>query len=73
MEQRSPSPSPSPSANTAPAGALPALCTSTINIDRWLRENADALKPPVNNFCLYDEKDFTVMIIGGAEQRGVSP
>lgn len=39
-----------------------------LNIARWLEENADLLKPPINNYCVYNE-DFTVMIVGGPNER----
>ena len=39
------------------------------NFQKWVTENAHRLQPPVNNFCLWDEKDFTVMCIGGPNKR----
>lgn len=48
---------------------------------RWIRENAHLLKPPVNNFwcadltgrsharSLYESKDYTIMVVGGPNER----
>jgi len=36
---------------------------------RWLRENGNLLKPPVNNYCLYDGGDYTIMVVGGPNSR----
>ena len=40
-----------------------------VHFNRWVSENAEKLTPPVNNFCLYDGSDFTVMAVGGPNAR----
>lgn len=40
-----------------------------LNFPRWLAEHGDLLQPPVGNFCLYDGKDHTVMVVGGPNSR----
>jgi len=40
-----------------------------LNLPLWLSENQRLLQPPVNNYCLYDGGDFTVMAVGGPNER----
>lgn len=35
----------------------------------WLANNQEKLQPPVNNYCLYSGKDFTLMVVGGPNSR----
>ncbi|KAF8483309.1 3-hydroxyanthranilic acid dioxygenase [Russula ochroleuca] len=42
---------------------------SPLDLPRWLKENSDRLRPPVNNFCLYSGADFVIMVLGGPNTR----
>jgi 3-hydroxyanthranilate 3,4-dioxygenase len=40
------------------------------NIQQWIEENREMLKPPVNNKVLFhNTKDFIVMVVGGPNAR----
>lgn len=42
---------------------------SPLNIVEWLKNNPDALKPPVSNKVLFSSKDFLVMLVAGPNDR----
>lgn len=44
-------------------------CLPPINLQTWIREHREALKPPVGNKYLYDGEDFFVMVIAGPNAR----
>jgi 3-hydroxyanthranilate 3,4-dioxygenase len=42
----------------------------SFNFPKWLAENEEFLKPPVNNKAIWtDSKDFIVQVVGGPNQR----
>lgn len=40
-----------------------------INLQQWIAEHRDLLKPPVGNKVIWDSDDFIVMIVGGPNSR----
>lgn len=39
------------------------------NFQKWVEDNQDKLKPPVNNQLLHDESGMIVMVVGGPNTR----
>ncbi|KAF9699765.1 hypothetical protein EKO04_002421 [Ascochyta lentis] len=44
------------------------LLAPPLNVPKWISENSHMLKPPINNYCVYDDS-VTVMIVGGPNER----
>jgi 3-hydroxyanthranilate 3,4-dioxygenase len=40
-----------------------------INFSRWIQENRSLLKPPVGNRMVWENRDFSVMVVGGPNSR----
>jgi len=44
------------------------MLSPAFNLQQWIDEHRELLKPPVGNKCIVDD-DFIVMIVGGPNQR----
>ena len=42
---------------------------TAFNLQRWIDEHRDQLRPPVCNQQVFEENDFIVMIVGGPNSR----
>lgn len=40
-----------------------------LNLQRWINENRSQLKPPVGNKLVWENTEFTVMVVGGPNTR----
>lgn len=45
------------------------MITRPFNFKKWIDENRDLLKPPVNNKVVYKDTEFIVMVVGGPNSR----
>lgn len=40
-----------------------------LNLKSWIEEHRHLLKPPVGNRCVWEDRDFIVMVVGGPNHR----
>jgi 3-hydroxyanthranilate 3,4-dioxygenase len=48
---------------------IPRVHGLPINLNGWIEEHRDQLKPPVGNAQIYQDADFMVTVVGGPNQR----
>jgi 3-hydroxyanthranilate 3,4-dioxygenase len=48
---------------------LPSLGSLPFNLDRWIDEHREQLRPPVGNAQIYQDAQFIVTVVGGPNQR----
>ncbi len=41
----------------------------TLNLKKWIAESRHLLKPPIGNKCIWSDRDFIVMAVGGPNER----
>ena len=39
------------------------------NFKKWIDEHRHLLKPPVGNRCIWENREFIVMVVGGPNER----
>ena len=45
------------------------MALSALNLQKWIDEHRDLLKPPVGNKLVWQDREFTIMIVGGPNTR----
>ncbi len=45
------------------------MALTPLNFRKWIDENRHLLKPPVGNRCVWEDREFIVMVVGGPNAR----